>query len=234
MKTNVQMILTKTTPLLTAEEEIKIFKRYVDVKTCIATWGPDFSSRSTLNRLKKEKKKIQDRIVSANLPAVVRIAGGLRTLPGMTRDDFISEGLLKLLECIEAFRPDRGYKFSTYLYRSMYRMFWRFLAQQQKRNKGRLWDTDGLFNDELLADVTNNADLWDLKTVFRKNLAGLSDIERFVIKHSFGIGGNVKAKTLKQMRILMKPADRLSSSRLQQILAKAIKKLGTVFIEGDK
>lgn len=229
MKTNVQLILRHTTPLLTAEEETKIFMQYAIVKEAIATWDESFSSRSTLYRLKKDAQRIKDRIVSANLPMVVAIAGGLRTLPGLTPDDFISEGLLKLLECIEAFKVDRGYKFSTYLYRSIYRMFWRFLAQQQKRNRGRLWDTDGLFNEELQANVTNHNDLMDLQEVYRKNLAGLSDIERFVVKHSFGIG--VEAKTLKGMRLLMKPEDRKSSSRLQQILAASIKKLGTVFIE---
>ncbi len=47
MKTNIQLILQDAEPPLTADEEKKLFKRYVVVKQLIATWGPDCFGQPT-------------------------------------------------------------------------------------------------------------------------------------------------------------------------------------------
>lgn len=80
-------------PVLSREEEIRLFKMYESAT------GSD-------------KKSIRDRIVNCNLRLVVTIASKYNfKLPF---DDLVQEGNLGLVEAIESFDYKRGCKFSTY------------------------------------------------------------------------------------------------------------------------
>lgn len=80
----------KTTPLLTAQEEIML-----------------------ANRIKKGDKKARQRMIKANLRLVINIAKRYSYL-GVPIMDLIEEGNLGLIKAVEKFNPRKGYRFSTY------------------------------------------------------------------------------------------------------------------------
>lgn len=88
-----------TIPLLSKEEEIKLFKELKE---------------------EEEGKKIpngpsaKDRIFEANLRLVVNIAKSYANINGIGIEDLIQEGNLGLMRAIEKFEIERGFKFSTY------------------------------------------------------------------------------------------------------------------------
>ena len=77
-------------PLLTAEEEIELSKRF-----------------------KKGDLKARDILIRSNLRLVISIAKKYMHL-GMPLLDLIEEGNIGLMKAVERFNPRRGYRFSTY------------------------------------------------------------------------------------------------------------------------
>ena len=64
----------------------------------------------------RERERITERLVSANLRLVVKIAHLYKPYAsGVPLDDLIQEGNVGLLEGIRRFDPDRGYRLSTYV-----------------------------------------------------------------------------------------------------------------------
>jgi RNA polymerase sigma factor (sigma-70 family) len=181
--------------------------------------------QSQLGAARKQITVIRERVVTANLPIVVNISQKMQG-PGLSQDDFLSEGLLKLIQCVDAFDETLGYKFSTYLYRSLFRMLYRFVKKEAARNAGRIDDEDEYFT-EAPVDAEPDSDLLDLREVLAKNHAGLNEMEIFLVRHSYGIGET--PKTLHEIHVMI--GKKKSGGRLQQILAEAIEKLAVVMVE---
>lgn len=80
----------KTTPLLTAKEEIELAKR-----------------------IKKGDRKARQKMIRANLRLVINIAKRYSYL-GVPIMDLIEEGNLGLMKAVEKFNHRKGYRFSTY------------------------------------------------------------------------------------------------------------------------
>jgi DNA-directed RNA polymerase sigma subunit (sigma70/sigma32) len=80
----------KNTPLLTAEEEIKLARK-----------------------IKKGDRKARQKMIRSNLRLVINIAKRYSYL-GVPIMDLIEEGNLGLMKAVEKFNPRKGYRFSTY------------------------------------------------------------------------------------------------------------------------
>ncbi|MFP4204408.1 MAG: sigma-70 family RNA polymerase sigma factor [Opitutales bacterium] len=96
------------TPLLTPEEEVEL-----------------------AGRIKKGDKAARDRMISANLRLVVKIAHDYSNF-GLPLLDLISEGNIGLVKAVERFDPSKGGKLSTYAAWWIKQSIKRALANQSK------------------------------------------------------------------------------------------------------
>jgi len=78
-------------PMLTADEELALARR----------------------RDNHGEVKASDRLISSHLKLVVKIAMGYRSY-GLPVDDLISQGNLGLVQAVQRFDPERGFRLSTY------------------------------------------------------------------------------------------------------------------------
>jgi len=176
--TNIQLLLASSTSPLSWEEEISLFGQLPSAK---------------------------DQIVKANLRLVVKVARKMKC-PEVALDEFVSEGLLVLLQCIDTSKVDKGFRFSTYLQDSLYWYFSRFKQEWIKCNTGRV-DSQMIFED--------NDDIIDLMEA----LEVLEPLEKVIVEHYYGIGQ--ESMTLKELNIHLG----LSPQWVGEILARAIRKL---------
>lgn len=96
------------TPLLTAKEEVEL-----------------------AGRIQKGDKAARDRMISANLRLVVKIAHDYNNF-GLPLLDLISEGNIGLIKAVERFDPNKGGKLSTYAAWWIKQSIKRALANQSK------------------------------------------------------------------------------------------------------
>mgnify|MGYP002631269806 CR=1 FL=1 len=106
MRTYMQEI--SKTPLLTAKEEVEL-----------------------AGRIQKGDKAARDRMISANLRLVVKIAHDYNNF-GLPLLDLISEGNIGLIKAVERFDPNKGGKLSTYAAWWIKQSIKRALANQSK------------------------------------------------------------------------------------------------------
>jgi RNA polymerase primary sigma factor len=96
------------TPLLTPDEEVKL-----------------------ANRIQKGDKRARDKMISANLRLVVKIAHDYVNF-GLQLQDLVSEGNIGLIKAVERFDPSKGGKLSTYAAWWIKQSIKRALANQSK------------------------------------------------------------------------------------------------------
>jgi RNA polymerase sigma factor (sigma-70 family) len=231
-KSNTQLLLLEATPLLTIEGEKALFTKLAvaqsEVDDLVNKSGKKLHEHSQLWAARNRVKKLKSAIVRANLPIVVRIAQRME-YPGVSMEQFVSEGLLKVLQCIDAFDVKRGFKFSTYLYRSLYRMYYRFMKKEQKRNAGKVDEETAMRNEEVAEQSECTLDLVE---ALEQNKANLDETEMFLVLHHFGIGGR-EQKTIREIHSFMSKnfvGKKSSVLLLQQILAGSIQKLREILV----
>lgn len=198
--------------------------RKAEQTTLEAINGRSLNQNSQLWAAKQRARRLTSQIVKANLPLVIRVAKRF-ACPVASEEILVSEGMMKLLQCMRAFKVELGYKFSTYLQRPLYRHFYRFIQKEAKRNAGRV-DTETTFNTQVVSDGPHQVD--ELMEVLEANTAGLDAMEKTMLLHYYGIG-KLSPKTLKELSSHFG----FSVARLKKTLAIAIEKLGSVLIERE-
>ena len=98
----------RSTPLLTAKEEIELSKR-----------------------VKKGDRHARERMIRSNLRLVINIAKRYGHL-GIPLMDLIEEGNMGLMKAVEKFNPRKGYRFSTYAAWWIRQSITRSIAEQGK------------------------------------------------------------------------------------------------------
>jgi len=233
MEENVDVI---TGQALKAEEEVTLFlqlnySRYKtsQIRRNLLKQSP-WTKQTVLELLDWNKRQLHARsqIVTANMGLVLAMAKKV-DFPGVEFTDLISEGSMALLRAADKFDCGRGFKFSTYACRAIFKGFSR-TAKQNYRYRRRFpaqWDIALEKDDHLdqLREENHSNGIDEVRMIFQDNIAELSRVEQSVIEMRFSLKPKQnKPLTLKQV------GDKLglTKERIRQIQNKALAKMRAV------
>ncbi|MFI4870810.1 MAG: sigma-70 family RNA polymerase sigma factor, partial [Phycisphaerales bacterium JB061] len=140
--------------------------------------------------------------------------------------DLVSEGNMALLRAVDKFDAGRGYKFSTYACRAILKAFSRQGMKLSKYRQRFPTDFDPKLEKSNFLE-TKRADFEkdtaaEVREIVQANRADLTDVERTVIEHRFGLeSGEEKPMTLEQVGQIIG----VTKERVRQIQNKAMEKI---------
>ena len=173
----------------------------------------------------QKQLKLRNKILLANRGLVITLAKRAKHY-GIDCDDLVSEGNMALWRAVERFDYRRGFKLSTYAWRTIGRSFYRLAGQSHRYSRlfPVSWEPDLQQDDPNERRQQEETRDWveQIRLVIRDNLANLSGMEQSVIKMRFSINQeSYGCHTLREI------ADSfgLSKERIRQIQNAALAKL---------
>jgi RNA polymerase primary sigma factor len=170
--------------------------------------------------------RIREQIAETNLALVLAMAKRTR-MSEVDFADLVSEGNMALLRAVDKFDAGRGYKFSTYACRAILKAFSRQGMKLSKYRQRFPTDFDPKLERSNFLEVKRSTFEKDaaeeVKRIVIENRADLSDVERTVIEHRFGLesGELEKPMTLEQVGQIIG----VTKERVRQIQNKAMEKI---------
>lgn len=171
-------------------------------------------------------ERVREQIAETNLALVLAMAKRTR-MSEVDFADLVSEGNMALLRAVDKFDAGRGYKFSTYACRAILKAFSRQGMKLSKYRQRFPTDFDpklerSNYLETKRADFEKDA-AEEVKRIVAENRADLTDVERTVIEHRFGLetGDGEKPMTLEQVGQIIG----VTKERVRQIQNKAMEKI---------
>ena len=194
---------------------------------------PNLSSAREILRWHATAETFREQIAETNLALVLAMAKRIRIMDGEFAD-LVSEGNMALMRSVDKFDCGRGFKFSTYACRAILKAFSRHGMKSTRHRQRFPTDFDPAFEKSDFLEkrraeqITDSAE--EVRHIMDNNQAELSNVERTVILHRFGIGENPQSPplTLEQVGQLIG----VTKERVRQIQNKALTKLRTVIASG--
>ena len=191
-----------------------------------ATRMPTGEQATEILRWYRLADRIREQIAETNLALVLAMAKRTR-MSEVDFADLVSEGNMALLRAVDKFDAGRGYKFSTYACRAILKAFSRQGMKLSKYRQRFPTDFDpklerSKFLETKRASFEKDA-AEEVKRIVQENRAELTDVERTVIEHRFGIdsGAQEKPMTLEQVGQIIG----VTKERVRQIQNKAMEKI---------
>jgi len=219
-------------PLLDIEQERAMFRRMNYLKYQAAnihrTAPPEMSEDAMIDRVAElldEAVALRNAIVQSNTRLIVSIAKRL-TSDRTVFEDLISDGFSTLLEAVDHFDCDRGFRFSTYATTAVQRSLYRQLNRRQ-RDRGRISSepAEDQVEPASRAESPEAAQArWDgVQRGLSRILRDLDPRERSIIRARFGLGKQTKRRSLQSL------ADEMGicKERVRQLEQRALSKLRT-------
>lgn len=216
-------------PLLTAEEEMRLFRRMNCLKyranVLRSALDPEEPSEFLLDEIESLLSRataVRGRIIGANLRLVVSIAR--RFSPNSPLfDELVSDGNLTLMNAADKFDYGRGFRFSTYATYAIRRELARTVRQRQQRRSRFVSGQSDAINlqaeeaDEEPSEQPVNTASW-LRPLMEEHL---DDRERYILTARFGLNDGDEPQPLQAI------AGRLgiSKERVRQIQIRSLEKL---------
>jgi len=174
----------------------------------------------------RKSERIREQIAETNLALVLAMAKRTR-MSEVDFADLVSEGNMALLRAVDKFDAGRGFKFSTYACRAILKAFSRQGMKLSKYRQRFPTDFDPKLEKSNWLETRREdyerdaAD--EVRRIVIENRAELSDVERTVIEHRFGMesGGAEKPMTLEQVGQIIG----VTKERVRQIQNKAMEKI---------
>jgi RNA polymerase primary sigma factor len=178
-----------------------------------------------------QAQTIRNHIVRANMRLVISIVKKFVT-PQRSFDEMLSDGILTLLQAVEKFDYDRGFRFSTYAYRSIARNAYRSLIAARKEQARFTRDAEQWafeLEDNESVSATGDQAWTNLRELIGSMLEQLDRREQFIIRSRYALGGHRKVKTFQVL------ADKLgvSKERVRQLEQRAVAKLRAMAAKFD-
>lgn len=222
--------------ILTGAEEKVLFHqfnyaRYRVFKLQQEIWGrpdrkPTAEQAQDVLRWYRKADRIREQIAETNLALVLAMAKRTR-MSEVDFADLVSEGNMALLRAVDKFDAGRGYKFSTYACRAILKAFSRQGMKLSKYRQRFPTDFDPKLERsnylETKRETFEKDAAEEVKRIVLENRADLTDVERTVIEHRFGLesGTDEKPMTLEQVGQIIG----VTKERVRQIQNKAMEKI---------
>ncbi len=221
------------TVLLSAAEERVLFLQYnfarYRVRELQAEIGPNEPTEEQARELLRwfrTAHRYREQIAETNLALVLAMAKRTR-MSEVDFADLVSEGNMALLRSVDKFDCGRGFKFSTYACRAILKAFSRQGMKLSKYRQRFPTDFDpAMEKSNHLETVRRDRELdaaAEVKHIVLSNEADLSEVEKTVIFHRFGLEGdeNIPPLTLEQVGQIIG----VTKERVRQIQNKALEKI---------
>jgi len=174
----------------------------------------------------RRSERIREQIAETNLALVLAMAKRTR-MSEVDFADLVSEGNMALLRAVDKFDAGRGFKFSTYACRAILKAFSRQGMKLSKYRQRFPTDFDPKLEKSNWLETKREdyerdaAD--EVRRIVLENRAELSDVERTVIEHRFGMEADTgeKPMTLEQVGQIIG----VTKERVRQIQNKAMEKI---------
>jgi len=226
-----------STDLLSHEEEAALFREmnYLKYRASLLqselkASAPNPEDLQALRNLLQAAVKIRDHLVKANARLVISVVKKFVT-PLNSFDEILSDGLLTLMHAVEKFDYDRGFRFSTYAYRSIARDAYRAVKTTSKEEARLTRDAEEwAFSDSEGVSGESQDELWSSLSELTSNMVQRLDRrERFIIRSRYALGAHRKKRSFQDL------ADKLgvSKERARQLEQRAMKKLREMAAEID-
>jgi len=186
-----------------------------------------------LKRLQQGDLKARDLLIEHNLRLVVYVAKKYDSLPNGNIEDLISIGTIGLVKAVNTFKLDKNIKLATYASRCIENEILMQLRRNTKiKNEISIdepLNKDGDGNELLLSDIlgTDNditskslEDEVD-KALLKVAISKLDKREKYIMQLRFGIDGNEKEKTQKEVADMLG----ISQSYISRLEKKIMKKM---------
>ncbi|MCG8586485.1 MAG: sigma-70 family RNA polymerase sigma factor, partial [Pirellulales bacterium] len=218
------------TPPLAPERETELFRRLnylkYEANQQRMLLNPKRPSRKRMDEIEKllaEADKVRDLLIRSNLRLVISIAKRFTSQDDLF-EDLVSEGTVAVMNAVEHFDYQRGFRFSTYATQAVRRCYYRLLAKRAKVKDAMAGSTtemlDSIPGPQPTNQLTESA-VESLQIKMRDILTVLDAREQTIIQARFGM------KDLKPAQTLQKIADQLGvcKERVRQLEQRAMTKL---------
>jgi RNA polymerase primary sigma factor len=217
---------------LTPEEERHLFLRYNFARSRAVIAVARFRAHPSRRGAESvacwygRAKAARDLLARANLALVLAMARRTRD-KSVDLGDLISEGNLALLRAIDAFDVDRGFKFSTYACRAIFKAYGRLVARSGRYHALFPIEFDPALewsnHREVRLEEARQDTLAELRQILRDNRAKLSRAEQTVLQSRFALDSKplAEAMTLEEVGQIMG----VTKECVRQIQNKALAKL---------
>ena len=224
--------------LLTAEEEQVLFRQMNfckfkanSLRRRLKVDTPDPELISRIDGLLSNAEKVRDRIIRSNMRLVISIVKKFVS-PSFSFDELLSDGIVTLMNAVEKFDYSRGFRFSTYAYRSIARNAYRQVMDRKKEMSRCCNVADGSVEGTLEESGTASMDekTWErLRSMLAGFMGRLDKRERLIVKARYALGHHRKIQTFQSI------ADKLgvSKERVRQLEQRAVGKLQKMAGETD-
>lgn len=190
-----------------------------ELDAATASW----QSVEEIESLQQEALSIRDHLIKSNMRLVISIVKKF-VCTQSTFDEMLSDGLVSLMNCVDKFDFDRGFRFSTYAYRSIARDLYRTVKSAKLRSTqvsqaGEEWSIEPA--DERGSSAVQDGFWSTLRETAGAMIGQLDRRERFIIRCRYALGSHRKVKSLQFL------ANKLgvSKERVRQLEIRAVGKL---------